>query len=71
VYWWAAPSCNYVDIVKNGYRISNTKVTKAYKGTPASFKLKSGVTLNNVGCISLYCEEFKADLGHVAVQNIG
>jgi len=58
-----------VDIVRNGYRISNTRVNEAFNGKQTKrFRLKSGVDLSKAGCISLYCEQFNADMGHVTVK---
>lgn len=65
VYWWAAPTCDYADIAKNGFRISDARVSQAYSGSTYSTAIKN---IGKAGCISLWCEDFKADLGHVAIK---
>jgi len=43
-------------------------VTKSYSNGELIAPLNKNVDFDEIGCISLYCEEFTADLGHLVVK---
>ena len=68
VWWWySTTGCSPVDFARNGARLSSQQVKRAYRGTSASWPIRSTVDLEDVKCIALYCEEFQAVFGAAAV----
>ncbi len=43
-------------------------ITKSYSNGKLEVKLRGDVDFDNLGCISVYCEEFSADLGHFEIK---
>ncbi|EFN50780.1 hypothetical protein CHLNCDRAFT_142500 [Chlorella variabilis] len=70
VYWWGGPSTDYSDIRSEGFRIVPEQVTRGYDGETVTFTLESGLTWDDVPVISLWCEDFAADFGHVELQQV-
>ncbi|KAJ3122596.1 hypothetical protein HK098_002732 [Nowakowskiella sp. JEL0407] len=66
VFWWGAPDVS----VSSGFRISNQQLSsQGYTGASITFTLIGGQTWSNIPVISGYCEEFKANLAHVKLDN--
>lgn len=65
VYVWGGKECTPGAIARGG-RLSNSEIPeKSYSNKLLKVPLKSSVDFNEIGCISIYCEQFSADLGHV------
>ena len=68
VYVWGGKECTPGAIARGG-RLSNTEIPeKRYSNKKLSIPLKDSLDFENIGCISIYCEQFSADLGHVQTK---
>ena len=68
VYFWAGKECTPSGIAKGG-RISNTQLLDKYNGDRIAVPIRDDIKFEDVGCISVYCEEFSADFGHVSTKS--
>ncbi|KAI8837345.1 hypothetical protein BC829DRAFT_405173 [Chytridium lagenaria] len=70
VYFWGAPDGSRSELLSNGRRISDFKVSGQYSDpTELIIKLQSGQSFDNFNVISIWCETFKADFGQASLPS--
>lgn len=67
VHIWGAPSLDSRDIQEQGRRISPLHLDRAYSNETFTVRLEPGLSWDMFPYLIVWCESFKADLGHVAL----
>lgn len=70
VYWWGGPSCDYNDLRTKGYRLSDVEVSGRFVDQSVTVTKTNPTPWDQIGCISVWCQEFDADLAHVAMSDM-
>jgi hypothetical protein len=69
LYWWGTANSQ----LRDGFRISNTQVTKKTTGADQSYTimLDAGKTVDDFGKVGLWCEKFGVNFGEAELKSAG
>eukprot|EP00877_Chromochloris_zofingiensis_P010197 jgi/Chrzof1/5430/Cz16g02210.t1 len=67
-YWWGAPDVDR--LYQEGFALDSNRLKSSSNGVTVVIELSPGVTWDKVKVISVWCEAFAADFGHLELDKL-